>query len=156
MRRVPFALMPTGRRPAPPPPMPNHRQPRFNVYDCTHCGGSITVVYLCEGVTPMFLRCRANRDCRGTMQSQMHQGPHGEPTYCWRAATPKERLKAKRAGDGSFEHYRDGGLVLDRYYGDAAPEEGATPWTCEACGTQWEQMPAVGFGGCPRCHEKPC
>lgn len=37
-----------------------------------------------------------------------------------------------------------------------APEEGATSWTCEACGTQWEQMPAVGFGGCPRCHEKPC
>lgn len=29
-------------------------------------------------------------------------------------------------------------------------------WICVGCGTQWEQMPAVGFGGCPRCQEKPC
>lgn len=30
------------------------------------------------------------------------------------------------------------------------------PWTCEGCGTQWEQMSTVGFGGCPRCPEGSC
>ena len=37
-----------------------------------------------------------------------------------------------------------------------ALEGNPTGWICVECGTQWEQMPAVGFGGCPRCPEAPC
>ena len=37
-----------------------------------------------------------------------------------------------------------------------ALEGNPTGWICVGCGTQWEQMPAVGFGGCPRCQETLC
>ena len=52
---------------------------RINQYTCRDCKESTVTVDVDEGVTPMFLACRATPDCKGTMASAMYRGNQTHP-----------------------------------------------------------------------------
>ncbi|MBW3637024.1 MAG: hypothetical protein KY445_11285 [Armatimonadetes bacterium] len=90
-----------------------------NRYTCKSCGGSIITIDRDEGVTPMFLRCRATSGCRGEMVSSMYRGVTGTPTFEWRKPTEVEysrmQPEMKQHIDmGGLDIYPIQGNVTDR------------------------------------------
>jgi len=81
----------------------------INRYTCEACGKSITTVDRADGVTSMFLMCRATPECFGRMVSAMYQCDQ-TLTPGWEWYRPK-RVKGDR---GLREHVRAGGLVIRR------------------------------------------
>jgi hypothetical protein len=98
----------------------------FNCYTCTTCGGQIVTVDRDEGVTPFMVRCRAQKDCGGTMHSSFYTNvPLAlQPTYEWRKPTPQEYRKLDKAT--RTDHVDRGGLLMYRLDG-AAEEMPARP-----------------------------
>lgn len=102
-----------------------------NAYFCQTCQKYIVTVNIVEGVTPMFLSCRAAEGCEGRMTSCMYP-PHPWPeedgfgnkipkevTHEWYMPDEIEmkRLRKKaRHGDlnaaSELDHYERGGLAL--------------------------------------------
>lgn len=83
---------------------------RKNAYTCAACGGRIVTVYLVDGVTPMFLRCRAKADCKGTMRSEFGQVDQStQATHEW--FRPSLRA-ARRQGLDMVDHVKCGGLDI--------------------------------------------
>lgn len=110
--------------------MPERQLPaqsgRKNAYYCEVCGGYVCTVDRDEGVTPMFLACRAKGDdprnrCWGTSKSMMYPAEPWpekdgfgtaiptEPTWEWYAPGTDEANALDR---GAFEHVQKGGLLL--------------------------------------------
>lgn len=99
-----------------------------NAYYCEGCRSYTVVVHADDGVTPMFLACRAKgepdspeNDCKGRSHSMMYpdepwpeKDGNGtpiptEPTYEWYAPDEAE----KRTLDaGMLDHVELGGLLL--------------------------------------------
>lgn len=98
---------------------------RKNAYYCEKCGRYTVTVDVDEGVTPMFLACRASghdpRDpenpCDGMARSMMYPPPpwpdhpdlNAGPTWEWYRPTDVAALP-----DGLREHVEKGGLDLRR------------------------------------------
>ena len=90
---------------------------RENVYICEFCGGFTTTIDVDEGVTPMFLDCRASGktgNCPGMAVSQMY--PEGRrpghippPTFEWYRPSPEEVEKMDPAMQ---DHISKGGLEI--------------------------------------------
>jgi hypothetical protein len=110
------------RKPAPPPNHPwRHAQPagtslvgRENAYLCSTCRGYTTTIDLDDGVTPMFVRCRAKAGCNGRAASMMYPKglrPDFIPAPAWEWYRPVEGTdppltRAER------DHVEQGGLLL--------------------------------------------
>jgi hypothetical protein len=97
--------------------------PRLNAYHCTICGGYIVTIDRDEGVTPMFLACRATRGCPGRSVSMGYpklpwpaHAPEPVPRWEWYRPTLKW---ARRKGPGMVEYVQRGGLEI-REIGAAA------------------------------------
>ncbi len=90
---------------------------RENVYICPVCGGYTTTIDVDDGVTPMFLRCRATGkvgDCPGMAVSEMYpEGPRPAhippPAFEWYRPSDDEAAKMEPAMQ---EHVRKGGLEI--------------------------------------------
>lgn len=86
----------------------------INGWRCEECGAVTYCVHVDDGVTPMFLGCRATEGCNGRASSLMYPGPpHPAPieeAVAWEWYRPSKR-KAKRMGiwDG---HVELGGLAI--------------------------------------------
>lgn len=90
-----------------------------NVYVCERCSHYTVTIDVDEGVTPMFLACRADGEleptCGGTGQSLMYPPepwPDGVPTtpqFEWYRPSQKELVEL---GWGEIEHVNKGGLLL--------------------------------------------
>lgn len=85
-----------------------------NGYYCRSCTGIIYIRHADEGVTPMFLACRATKGCKGSMASMMYRLPDPEfhplhITYEW--FTPDDLSGYDEA---MREHIQMGGLDLRR------------------------------------------
>jgi hypothetical protein len=99
-----------------------------NVYWCGECRGYMVVIHRDDGVTPMFLACRAKgeptdpeNDCKGRSHSLMYpdqpwpeRDGYGtpiptEPTYEWYAPDEREQRTLDPA---TREHVEMGGLLL--------------------------------------------
>lgn len=92
---------------APVPAAPN----RLNQYTCEMCGGVITTIDRHEGVTPMFLNCRATAGCSGRSYSSMYRvDPSATPTHEWYKPTGKIRAIDR-------QHVEMGGLLIRRIEG---------------------------------------
>lgn len=59
--------------PTPRPPDPATSKGKLNIYVCQSCRGHIVTRDVDDGVTPMFIQCRAPRNCDGQMQSSMYR-----------------------------------------------------------------------------------
>ncbi len=88
-----------------------------NVYTCPVCRGYTTTIDVDEGVTPMFLRCRATGkvgDCPGMAISEMYpEGPRPAhippPAFEWYRPSPDE---VEKMDPDMQMHLRAGGLEL--------------------------------------------
>lgn len=86
-----------------------------NGYTCHHCGEVTMTYHVDEGVTPMFLTCRATEGCTGRAVSMMYPpAPFpGElaalPRWEWYRPSPRA---AKRMNPAMRDHVRRGGLAL--------------------------------------------
>lgn len=86
-----------------------------NGYTCKVCGRVTMTYHVDDGVTPMFLACRATDDCRGEAVSMMYPpGPVPDslaalPRWEWYRPTPHA---AKRMGPAMRDHIERGGLAL--------------------------------------------
>lgn len=79
---------------------------RTNRYTCGTCGGHIITVDRDEGVTPMFLNCRATPGCGGRMASEMYLVLDGEaPTHEWYRPTGKVKARDR-------DYVASGGLLI--------------------------------------------
>lgn len=89
------------------------KRERINAYTCETCRQTIGTVDREEGVTPMFLLCRATSGCGGSMTSHMHRSNSGvlfiTPTFEWRKPTPQERETCSK---DTLEHVDRGGLLI--------------------------------------------
>lgn len=107
----------TGRTSPPPPNSPSGFNGRENAYRCRDCGGLTVTIDVDDGVTPMFLACRASGregDCPGTAGSMMYpQGPRPahipEPAWEWFRPRTVQGLDAE-----TRDHVQRGGLLLRR------------------------------------------
>ena len=92
-------------------------EPRENVYTCPKCHGFTVTVDVDEGVTPMFLKCRASGsegDCDGNAVSAMYpKGPRPSyvpaPSWEWFKPTGKAYKKLSPA---MKDHVDRGGLDI--------------------------------------------
>ena len=84
---------------------PDTLRRRLNQYTCDTCGGTITTVDLHEGVTPMFLNCRATEGCAGRMVSRIYR-VEGEPEPQFEWYKPDKPKKSDR------EYVELGGLLI--------------------------------------------
>jgi hypothetical protein len=90
---------------------------RENVYTCPKCKGMTVTVDIDEGVTPMFLNCRASGregDCDGMAVSAMYpKGPRPPhvpaPAWEWFKPTGKDYARLSPA---MKEHVDAGGLDI--------------------------------------------
>lgn len=92
-----------------------------NAYHCEVCLQYIVTVNLAEGVTPMFLSCRATDGCKGRMTSCMYPPEPWpkkdgfdvaipqEPTHVWYRPVSPEYDDLNRE---TKIHVRKGGLLL--------------------------------------------
>lgn len=79
----------------------------INQYTCPECGGVITTVHVDHGVTPMFLACRATKDCIGSMVSSMYRVDQTlQADYEW------YRPKTMPFNRGLRQHVQMGGLLI--------------------------------------------
>lgn len=95
--------------------------PKVNGWTCDACGETTYIVHVEEGVTPMFLACRAEgvepdeARCKGTGRSLMYPPPP-VPRFViaavrWEWYRPDDaEMRALEAG--AFEHVRKGGALL--------------------------------------------
>jgi hypothetical protein len=80
---------------------------RINQYTCEECGGVITTIDRDQGVTPMFLNCRATEGCTGRSVSSMYRVPPGlEPDHEW---YKPDKLPSD---PGMRQHVKMGGLLI--------------------------------------------
>lgn len=91
--------------------------PRENGYLCPVCKKATITVDVDEGVTPMFLGCRATEGCEGLAQSIMYPKeprPAGTPAPAWEWYKPtRAEVEATEAEyPGSIQHWENGGLFL--------------------------------------------
>lgn len=84
-------------------------QQQLNRYTCEDCKQSIVTIDRDKGTTPMMLRCRATRGCKGMMMSAWYTDVKGEPAFEWRKPTKKEY---RRASAPMKEHFDMGGLDI--------------------------------------------
>lgn len=86
---------------------------RKNIYHCPACGGETVTIDVDEGITPMFLACRAAGDvgqCKGRAVSAMYQvDPDIKPAWEWFRPSLKN---ARRKGPDVLDHVQHGGLLL--------------------------------------------
>lgn len=83
-----------------------------NGYRCKTCGQITTTVHVDQGVTPMFLACRATEGCDGTAVSFGYQAPADRlpaPSFEWYRPTGRELARMSAA---MVDHVAQGGLVL--------------------------------------------
>ena len=92
-----------------------------NAYYCEDCKGYVVTIDVDQGVTPMFLRCRATPGCKGMSKSMMYPKEPWpavdgfgapiptEPTYEWYRPGKRER---RRLDADSRHHVGQGGLLL--------------------------------------------
>jgi hypothetical protein len=90
----------------------------INGYLCPECGRTTVVIHVDDGVTPMFLACRADgheptEECMGLAVSLMYPPgpPPSEPEWEWYRPTPRQ---ARRMSVEMQEHIDKGGLALRR------------------------------------------
>ena len=93
------------------------RLPRENAYVCPKCKAPTVTVDVDDGVTPMFLGCRATPGCDGMAQSSMYpKEPRPpwvpEPAWEWYRPTLKQAKKKEARYPGTLDHVRRGGLLL--------------------------------------------
>lgn len=120
---------------------------RLNLYVCMECRKSICTIDRDEGVTPMFLNCRATPGCRGTMHSAGY--PEEMPEYSlptWEWYRPDEKVILRMTPEMQ-EHIRSGGLDL-RQVGFKVDNPHSLPFqgemmTCCMCGKQWKSHPRI-------------
>lgn len=108
-----------------------------NYYRCNVCGHYIKTVHVDGGVTPMNLACRATERCRGFMMSMFYAEPPAEilpslanvPVYEWYMPTPKQLRRMRRNDPETYEHCKQGGLLLRRKDANSqeANERGQSP-----------------------------
>lgn len=81
-----------------------------NAYTCQVCNGRIITVHADDGVTPMFLACRADTPgCDGRMVSGMYRPVDGLAMWEWYKPT---RRAVKRLDPPMRQHVEAGGLIL--------------------------------------------
>ncbi len=84
---------------------------RVNGYVCDSCGGKTVTIHRDEGVTPMFIGCRALPGCQGRAVSLMYTSNPAwelpEPKWEWYRPESTRHLSAEVA-----DHVRRGGLLL--------------------------------------------
>lgn len=102
-----------------------------NAWKCDKCGGVLVAIHVVEGVTPMFLACRARptpeiaehaakSSCDGRMISAGYPSPPVPApllealAWEWRLPTMTERKRWRRENPAMLDHVTAGGLVLDR------------------------------------------
>lgn len=105
-----------------PPPghAARHAQPaggslvgRENAYLCSSCHCYTATIDVDDGVTPMFLRCRATIGCRGTAASLMYPPgarPRHLPAPAWEWYRPSRGAQGLTPAER--EHVEQGGLLL--------------------------------------------
>lgn len=85
---------------------------QINEYTCKSCGGKIVTVNADRGVTPMFIRCRADMMCGGTAVSAGYQVDQAQrPTHEWYRPAGKE---LRHLDKPMREHIKSGGLKIRR------------------------------------------
>lgn len=94
---------------------------RTNAYVCDQCGRYTVTIDRDEGVTPMFLACRATPECTGRAVSLGYpEGTvpdHiGAPAFEWYRPAERELRDLDAA---TFEHVARGGLLLRPISGDS-------------------------------------
>ena len=92
----------------------------INGWTCDKCGETTYCVHVDDGVTPMFLGCRATGspdDCDGMGQSLMYPEPPAPPYVAaavrweWYTPAPKEKTELLLKPD-VLDHVERGGLLL--------------------------------------------
>ena len=87
----------------------------INSWKCDDCGRLTNAIHIDDGVTPMFLACRATPGCQGTAVSAGYPPPP-VPEYVannigWEWYRPSEKW-ARRKGPEMLRHVQNGGLAL--------------------------------------------
>lgn len=91
--------------------------PRENAYVCPDCKQPTITVDVDEGVTPMFISCKATEGCEGMAQSMMYpKAPRPShvpaPAWEWYKPTRDEVEESEKEYPGSIQHWDNGGLFL--------------------------------------------
>lgn len=82
----------------------------INQYKCPVCGQSITTVNRDNGVTPMFLACRATAGCKGHSRSVMYECDQSlTPGFEW--YRPTRKAMRKMDPDTRY-HCQQGGMLI--------------------------------------------
>lgn len=144
-----------------------------NAYYCEACGKYTLTIHRDDGVTPMFLACRASgseEDCQGRAVSMMYRDVDSapahvpkEPAWEWFKPSPSP-AKLRRIGkrDPSFaEHLERGGLELRKIAATSSSTRVsdvphlAGPADCWSCGHTWAAIRPMGTDvlECPECGE---
>lgn len=83
-----------------------------NAYECDDCGRYTVVVHVDQGVTPMFLACRATVGCTGRAHSTGYQlDPSQLPGPEWEWYRPTG-FELRALSFPAQDHVRQGGLIL--------------------------------------------
>lgn len=86
-----------------------------NAWKCDRCGRLTVAVHIDEGVTPMFLACRASEGCEGRAISVGYPPPpvpeHVLKRLAFEWYRPSDRW-ARRQSPAMAEHIARGGLVI--------------------------------------------
>jgi hypothetical protein len=92
----------------------------INAWKCDTCGRLTVARHVDDGVTPMFLACRASGEvgtCDGRAVSAGYPPPpipsHITDRLEWEWYTPSKR-ELRRLDVGMQDHVRNGGLVIRR------------------------------------------
>ena len=93
-----------------------------NAYYCETCGGYTVVIHRDDGVTPMFLACRAAGEvetCQGRAVSMMYRDIDSapanvpkEPAWEWVKPSKSRVRRIKKRNPAFAEHLERGGLEL--------------------------------------------
>lgn len=88
-----------------------------NGWRCDRCGHHTYCVHVDDGVTPMFLGCRATAGCKGTGISIMYPPPpipqHVLEAVEWEWFKPSDKA-VRRMDSAMRDHIEKGGLELRR------------------------------------------
>lgn len=87
----------------------------INAWQCEACGKLTVAIHADEGVTPMFLACRATPGCDGMAVSAGYPDPpipdHIIELLAWEWYRPTRKW-ARRKGPEMLDHVQRGGLVI--------------------------------------------
>jgi predicted RNA-binding Zn-ribbon protein involved in translation (DUF1610 family) len=130
---------------------------KINIYKCNKCGKKHITKDLEEGVTPFMIGCR-NPGCNGDAQSSFYRADQSlDPEWEWYRPDEKE---AKEISMSTFEHVKNGGLVLRRVDGEEdfkeEKEKEGYDGFCTLCNQQIKSF--KGLNKCPNCGSEgiPC